>query len=498
VISIERSTAARSGAVVIAAIAGVAVAISPVPAVIATVVIVGAVWLFGRGAGVTRVFLASLAIIILGYAFFNRAFAYVGYTPVFVGEVVLGLGILALIYSIRRWRLTPVTFIILVFMVWGALQTIPYLSQYGVDALRDAVAWIYAAFALILVTVLRPEQMTTVVRLVRRVIPYLLVWLPISLFVAKFFESSVPTIPGSTVPLLNSKGGDVGVLLAGIAAFILVGLYARAEPRPRFPEPLPWVPWLIGAGVVSIVNRGGLVAISMTALVLIFIRQSGRWLSLVFVISLVLVLGVLFDPRLDFGGKRELSFRQLTDNVASIFLPSNDALQGTRDFRLAWWSKIVDYTVDGPYFWTGKGYGIALAPADGFNTTEAELLRSPHNGHIEFLARSGVPGLLLWVLLQGAFAITMIRAANRARADGRIFWVQVIGWLFVAWAAGLANATFDPYLQGPQGGILFWSTMGLGLVAIRAVHEGVPDPWAEEATPVPAAPPKALPRPATP
>jgi hypothetical protein len=92
----------------------------------------------------------------------------------------------------------------------------------------------------------------------------------------------------------------------------------------------------------------------------------------------------------------------------------------------------------------------------------------------------------------------MIRAANRARAEGRAFWVQVIGWLFVAWAAGLANATFDPYLQGPQGGILFWSVMGLGLVAIRAVHEGTPDPLVEEPTPAPAAAPKTVLRPTTP
>ena len=184
-ISIERSTAARSGAVVVAAIAGMAVAISPVPTILAAVVIVSVVWLLGRGAGVTRVFLGALAVIVIGYAFFNRAFAYVGISPLFVGEVVLGLGILAFIYSIRRWRLTPVTFVILVLMGWGALQTIPYLPQYGVDALRDAVAWIYAAFALILVTVLRPTQMPTAVRLVRRVIPYLLVWLPISLLVAK-------------------------------------------------------------------------------------------------------------------------------------------------------------------------------------------------------------------------------------------------------------------------------------------------------------------------
>ena len=88
-------------------------------------------------------------------------------------------------------------------------------------------------------------------------------------------------------------------------------------------------------------------------------------------------------------------------------------------------------------------------------------LRSPHNGHIEVLARAGVPGLVLWVLLQVAFAVVDARG-RRARPvrDGRRFWVQVIGWLFVLWLAGLANATFDPYLQGPQGGIWFWSVDG--------------------------------------
>lgn len=480
-LSLERGTAVRFGAVAMTALVGVAVAVAPIPAVALTVMVVGAVWLLGRGAGVTRVFLVGVAVILTGYALFNRAFAYLGVPPLFIGEVVLAVGLLAFMYSIRRWHLTAVTALILLFMGWGALQTIPYVPRYGVDALRDAVAWIYAAFALLLVTVLRPEQMGTVVRIVRRVIPYVLVWLPISLMAAIALGANVPTIPGTTVPLLAAKGGDVGVILAGIAAFILVGLYARAAPSARLAEPLPWIPWLAGAGVVSIVNRGGLVAIGMIAFVLLFIRQSSRWLALFFIVSLIVVLGMLIDPRIDVGGRREFSFRQLTDNLTSIFVSTGDSLEGTRSFRLTWWGEIVDYTIGGPYFWTGKGYGIALAAADGFDTTEAEELRSPHNGHMEILARSGVPGLALWVVLQVTFAIAMFRAAGRARADGRRGWVQIIGWLFVMWAAGLANATFDPYLQGPQGGIWFWSVMGLGLVAIRGVYEGMRDPL----TPVP-------------
>ena len=35
--------------------------------------------------------------------------------------------------------------------------------------------------------------------------------------------------------------------------------------------------------------------------------------------------------------------------------------------------------------------------------------------------------------------------------------------MLVYWLAALANAAADVYLEGPQGGILFWSVMGLGL-----------------------------------
>jgi len=490
VVPIERSTVARIGALVIAAGSGIALAVAPVPAAGAIVALLGGLWLTSLGARVVDVFLAAMAGILTGYAFFNRAFAYIGVPPLFIGEVVLVVGILALLYSLGRFRLTPVMALLLLFIGWGAAQTIPYVPRYGVDALRDAVAWMYALFAIILATTVTPQHLAVTVRVVRRVIPYLLIWLPASLLAAIALGASAPTIPGTTVPLLFAKGGDAGVILAGIAAFILVGLYARVERNPTLAEPFPWLPWLGGAAVVSIVNRGGLVAMSMVALVLLFVRQSSRWLGMFFIVALLLTVGMLVDPKVDIGGRREFSFSQLTDNVTSIFVSTGNSLEGTRSFRLRWWGEIVDYTVNGPYFWTGKGYGIALAAADGFDTTEAEELRSPHNGHIEILARSGVPGLTLWLLLHAAFAVTMFRAAMRARADGRRTWLQVTGWLFVLWAAALANATFDPYLQGPQGGIWFWSVMGLGLAAVRAVHDGAPDPWPDpdEAPPPPMTP----------
>jgi hypothetical protein len=49
--------------------------------------------------------------------------------------------------------------------------------------------------------------------------------------------------------------------------------------------------------------------------------------------------------------------------------------------------------------------------------------------------------------------------------------------------------SFDVYLEGPQGGIPFWSVIGLGMVAMRVVRAP-----AAEAEPVPAAlPARAIP-----
>jgi hypothetical protein len=38
----------------------------------------------------------------------------------------------------------------------------------------------------------------------------------------------------------------------------------------------------------------------------------------------------------------------------------------------------------------------------------------------------------------------------------------------VYWIAAMVNMSFDPYLEGPHGGIWFWTLFGLGLGAMRA------------------------------
>jgi hypothetical protein len=169
---------------------------------------------------------------------------------------------------------------------------------------------------------------------------------------------------------------------------------------------------------------------------------------------------------------RPATIGQLLENITSVFSDVRDpGLEGTEQFRLAWWGTIVDYTVFGDHFWTGKGFGINLADDDGFQSTADGSLRAPHNSHLTVLARMGVPGFLLWAGLQAAFGAGLLRAAVSNRRAGQMLLAATAFWLLVYWLAMMIDTSFDPYLEGPQGGIWFWAVIGAGLVVMRLSSE---------------------------
>jgi hypothetical protein len=414
-------------------------------------------------------FHAASAGLLIGYAFLGRGLAHVGVPPLYLGEIVLALGLIAFLFRLPV-RLRPTHVLLVLFMFWGLLGTVPYLATYGLDALRDGVAWGYAVFALVLSVTVAARHVERVVAWYRRVLPIFIVWVPFAAVVSSIMGFSDSDAPGS-VPLLVFKGGDMGVHLAGVGSFILVGLYTTRRSNP-LSEAALWVGWLVALVTAGAINRGGMVAALIATSVAAFMGSAGRWLSL-FLAALILAAAAgLFNPTINIGRNRAISPGQFIENAISLFTTSGETgLQGTKEFRLAWWQAIVSYTIDGPYFWTGKGYGINLADADGFQVTADHSLRSPHNSHLEMLARGGVPGLALWVVVEIAFAWLVLRGFLAARAAGMTFWAAVLVWLFAYWLAASVNMSFDPYLQGPQGGIWFWSIYGLGLAAVRCVSE---------------------------
>ncbi len=138
---------------------------------------------------------------------------------------------------------------------------------------------------------------------------------------------------------------------------------------------------------------------------------------------------------------------------------------GTIRWRLDWWRKIIGYTVGGPYALWGKGFGINLADADGFQPEKNHGLRDPHNVFMTFLARSGVPGLTLFVILIGVVLINLFIAWRQSGQEDR----RVAVWLSAYLAAMLVNACFDVYIENPMGGVWFWTMIGAAII-VSANH----------------------------
>ena len=428
-----------------------------------------------------RVFVAALVAILAGYMFMGRGFAHVGVRPVYVGEVVLVLGLIATAYALLRLRLrvraSPVVLLLLALMVWGAIRTLPYLGAYGVDALRDATLWGYASFALMVYVLADRGWLTGALRLYGWVVPVFALWLPIALALfGVLVQSYDSTMPGSNIPLVFWKNQDMAVHAVGAIAFLVLCTDAwtttlRLAWRTAVAVPLAWILFITGTA-----SRGAIGAMAAGLGVAAVLTRSVRnWLPIgaAAVLALALFVAPSVMTRASSGtetpdpGAPTVS-RGWLDNITSVVGPSsNEGLEGTKQFRLAWWTKIVDYTVFGPYFWDGKGFGVNLADDDGFQPTADGSLRAPHNSHLSFLARSGVPGFALWVIVQGAFGVALLLSVLAHRRAGDKAVAAVGAWILVYWTAMHVNTSFDPYLEGPQGGIWFWTLFGLGLVVIR-------------------------------
>jgi hypothetical protein len=408
-------------------------------------------------------YLAWHALVLLGYALLGKGFAYVGLPPVYIGEITLALGLVTWSlnrFSLEVFRLLPACLLV-AFMFWNGIRTIPYLSQYGLDALRDSASWGYGFFAFIVATLLiaKPERLWVLLDRYRRFAILFTTIIPVTWFLTLLYGEVLPRVPGAPVPIIYLKAGDVLVHLAGIAAFVAAGLSnASLFLLTILSIIFPMVAWW---------NRGGMLSfLASVSLVAVLSPVNIRLWRLLAIVALALMVLGITGVNVQFPGvPRELSFEQLVLNFRSVTsdLGTVSALEGTKDWRLQWWSKIIDYTFGGDYFWTGKGYGINLADADGFQVTVDHSLRSPHNAHMTFLARAGVPGLVLWVLVQLSWVVSVLASYMQSRRDGETKWTRVFVFLLAYWVALMANATFDVFIEGPMGGIWFWTIYGVGL-----------------------------------
>lgn len=130
-------------------------------------------------------------------------------------------------------------------------------------------------------------------------------------------------------------------------------------------------------------------------------------------------------------------------------------------FRAFWWRAVAEETLDsGPAF--GLGFGANLterfARTYQLDLGEEFNVRSPHSVFFTVLGRMGLVGLAAWLAVVAAILVRTRRLVRLAATDPSA--LPVLGWWSVAWML-LVSGSFGVVLEGPMGGVLFWTALGL-------------------------------------
>ncbi len=414
--------------------------------------------------------------VLLGYVFIGKGFAYQGIQPLLVGEATLLLGALVFVQTGTMFAAltTLASRLLAVMMVWVVIRTVPYFALYGMDAPRDAVIIGYGAFAFIVIGLLleNKQRLNRFLSLYGKAASIFVIASPFIFVVTRFFADSIPSFPapnGEPISLWSFRPGQFGVHLAGAGLFAFLGLQSIS---------LYWLGAFLAASLMaSATSRGAMLAIVIPIVVAGVLGGRLRQLIKIGVFGFVgllcaLAVEMAFVQHRDIdtldSHDRPVSIQQAVAGVFSIFQQDGAQLSQTKEWRLKWWEIIQDHTLHGPYFWTGKGFGINLADSDGFqqpNQAGAPPLRDPHSVHLTILARSGVPGLVLWLGMMGSWTWLLIGTMFRARAAGEDKWADVLLFIHGYGMAVIIESSFDIGMAGPMMGIPFWCIYGLGIAA---------------------------------
>ena len=385
------------------------------------------------------------------YAYFNKGVAYA-----FLAEALLLIGFILIILNLKDFVLLlnkPVK-IIIFFMAITILAVIPAILKYPLpEVAQDASMFLYAGFVF-LVFLIKDHQKELLNKLCK-----VYSWYPLIVFTNFILVSYVPFFQEvklfGGIPLMLYKYGDMAVHLLITTLLILCG-EIKMNKKWLLLNTLLIVYLFL---VIATYNRAGMVAY-LTGIILFFWVFRKRFTPaslnsyLKFIpFFFIVVIGFYANTKVDenFQG-RKVGLTQLQQNVVSIFDNSVDegGLSDNKIWRLAWWYSILQQSVQGSNIFIGRGLGENLAVISDVKT-EDENLRSPHNFHLNVLARFGYPVFLIWM----AWIILHLKKINVRRCTD----LQIL--ILVSFLAFIINASFDVYLEGPMGAFPFWTWLGI-------------------------------------
>ncbi len=403
---------------------------------------------------VKNLYLRSYLLVMTLYVFLNKGVAYT-----YLAEALWLFGILLLFMNRKKveiiWNRT--TKLILLFIAISFIYILRGIAKYDiVDLIRDSFIFQYGWF--VFIVFLFKDKLN----LIWDTLFFIYQWFPfVALlnFILQYFVPFFETIaPFGGIPILLYKNGDMGVQLL-ISTLLLLLSFDKKSFKWRV---LLSLVIALDFLILASYSRSGIVAFLASMLCFIYfnkdiqLQSRVRLLIKYLPVILLVVMPIYINIKVadNFQG-RSIGFEQIKNNFSSIVGGSTDATsEDNVVWRFVWWAKILDYSFSSPNFFIGKGLGMSLATDDDIITLD-ESLRSPHNFHLNIMARFGVLVFLIWFY----FLVQLLKPLFKKQLEGRRL---LIGCVLLAF---LLNAGFDVFLEGPMGAFPFWTWLGLYLVS---------------------------------
>jgi hypothetical protein len=396
-----------------------------------------------------RVYLLAMTL----YVFLNKGVAYT-----YLVEALWLFGILLLLMDRKKVELiwNKTTKLILFFIIIACIYILRGIATYNiVDLIRDSFIFQYGWFVFILFLFKEKlEKIWETIFFIYKWFPFVALLNFILQYFVPFFETVAPF---GGIPILLYKNGDMGVQLL-ISTLLLLYTFENKTLKWRV---LLSLVIALDFLILASYSRSGIVAFLASMLCFIYfnkdiqLQSRVRLLLKYLPVILLVVTPIYINIKVaeNFQG-RAVGLEQIKNNFSSIVGGTTDATsENNVVWRLVWWAKIIDYSLTSPNFFIGKGLGINLASDDDIITLD-DSLRSPHNFHLNIMARFGVLLFMIWTY----FLIQLLKPLFKKQLHGRRL---LIGCILLAF---LINASFDVFLEGPMGAFPFWTWMGLYLL----------------------------------
>ena len=424
-------------------------------------------------------------LLLAGYLIFNRSFALLGFPPFYVGEMALGLALVAAFFDFEAVFIEPLKRsramqLIGLFMFYGIARVAIDASSRGLDAARDGVLCLYAVAVFLgpwMLSSFKTAPNSDAVQTLSRCLA------PCSILAFAYAYS----VANGWIPAFSNVKVDFLAISTAVAMCVFFGhLVIFCDQRRQKAE--RHIVTFVGAFLyffsasllVNTLPTRTLWPAPIIPFAIFILGERKR--SLVFVAALLLSLLVATATVSQIPSMRE-KIEALGDPNEQHFATRQGQIAAhSVKWRMVFWSRCIDETTRrAPVF--GLGFGTNLTDLlrgtpdwpmfeDSQNAAKyGSPNRNPHSAHVTVFTRLGGAGLIVWLAILDTVFVRGLRNCREKReryrfgpperyaAEYASFIAETT--LLSVWSIYLLAMSFGVVLENPFGGIWFWTLTGM-------------------------------------